>query len=168
VNENELQQDPILQSYTDCLNLLRASIEGLQGPELDYSRREGEWTIREIVHHVTDGDYLWKTCIQMALGESERPFHLKWYWKTDQIRWSHLWKYASREIETSMALLAANRNHAVELLRKIPGSLSRTITIEWPHGDRQEVTMAWLLKMQTQHVELHAKEIRRIREVCGI
>jgi hypothetical protein len=168
MGENDLEQDPILQSYTDCLNLLKASIEGLQGPELDYSRTQGEWTIREIIHHIADGDHLWKTCIQMALGESEHPFHLKWYWETDQVRWSHLWEYASRGIETSMALLAANRNHVVELLRSIPGSLSRTVIIEWPEGDRQEVTMKWVLEMQTHHVESHAKEIRRIREVRGI
>ncbi len=167
MDENEIQQDAILLHYGDCLNFLRASIEGLQGPEWDYSRGQDEWTIREIVHHVADGDYLWKTCIQMALGESEHAFHLKWYWETEQAQWAHLWAYASRDTEASLALLAANRNHVVELLSKIPGSLSRTVLIEWPEGDRQEVTIQWVLEMQTHHVEGHADEIRRIREVHG-
>ena len=101
----------------------------------------------------------------MALGESERPFHLKWYWETDQVRWSHLWVYSSREIETSLALLEANRNHVVELLRKVPGSLSKTIIIEWPVGDQQEVNIEWVLEDQTNHVEGHVEEIRKIREV---
>lgn len=168
MDENELAQDRILQNYADCLNLLRASIDGLQGSELDLSGKQDEWTIREIIHHVADGDYLWKTCILMALGESERPFHLKWYWEADQVRWSRLWEYASREIETSLALLAANRNHTVELLRKVPGSLSRTITIEWPAGDQQKVTIEWVLEMQTNHVAGHVKEIREIGEVSNI
>jgi hypothetical protein len=168
VDESKLEQEPILLNYAYCLNLLRLAIDGLQGAEVDHSRRQGEWTIREIMHHVADGDYLWKTCILRALGNCEGPFHLKWYRDTDQVRWSHLWQYASREIETSFALLGANRNHTIELLTQIPGSLSRSITIEWPEGGRQVATIAWILEMQTNHVEGHAREIRGMREARGI
>ena len=168
MDENEIEQDRILQDYEDCLSLLRESVDGLRGSGLDRSSKPDEWTMREIVHHIADGDYLWKTCILVALGESERPFHLKWYWETDQVRWSRLWEYASREIETSLALLAANRRHTVELLRKVPGSLSRTIAIEWPEGDQQEVSIEWVVEMQTNHVEHHAMEIRRIREASDV
>jgi len=164
VDENKFEQDLILQNYTSCLNLFRASIDGLREPELGFSRNQDEWTIREIIHHVTDGDNIWKICIQRALGEGEQPFHLKWYWESDQVRWSHLWEYSSRDIETSLALLEANRNHTVELLRKIPGSLSRTIKIEWSSGDQQEVNIEWVLEMQTSHIEGHIDEIRIIRE----
>jgi hypothetical protein len=167
VDENELEKDRILQNYSDCLNLLRESIDGLQESDLGFSRKQDEWTIREIIHHITDGDYIWKICIQMALGEGEHPFHLKWYWESDQVRWSHLCEYSSRDIETSLALLAANRNHTVELLRKVPGSLSRTITIEWLSGDQEEVNIEWVLDMQTNHVEGHVEEIRQIREASN-
>jgi hypothetical protein len=151
VDENEFEQNLILQNYTGCLNLLRASIDGLQESELGFSMKHGEWTIREIIHHITDGDYIWKICIQRALGEGEQPFHLKWYWESDQVRWSHLWEYSSRDIETSLALLEANRNHTVELLRRVP-------------GDQEEVNVEWVLEMQTSHIERHIEEIRTIRE----
>jgi hypothetical protein len=104
----------------------------------------------------------------MALGGSEHPFHLKWYWERDQVRWSDLWEYSSREIEASLALLEANRNHVVELLRKVPGSLSRTIIIEWSGGDQEEVNIEWVLEMQSRHVERHAEDIRKIGEVREI
>jgi hypothetical protein len=133
----------------------------------DSSRKPGEWSIREIIHHIVDGDYIWKICIQMALGESLHPFHLKWYWESDQIRWSQLWGYSSREIEPSLALLTANRIHTVELLRKVANSLSRTITIEWPDGRQEDVDIGWVLKMQTNHVEDHVMEIRKIREASN-
>ena len=168
VDENGFEPDLILQNYTGCLNLLRASIDGLQESELGFSRDQDEWTIREIIHHITDGDYIWKICIQRALGEGEQPFHLKWYWESDQVRWSHLWEYSSRDIETSLALLEANRNHTVELLRRVPSSLSRTIKIEWPSGDQEEVNVAWVLEMQTSHNEGHVEEIRKIREAGNL
>jgi hypothetical protein len=50
----------------------------------------------------------------------------------------------------------------------VPDSLSRTITIEWPGGDRQEVHIGWVLEMQTNHVMGHIKDIREIREVHNI
>jgi hypothetical protein len=168
VDENALEQDPILENYVHCLNLLRAVIDGLQVSELDFSRKPGEWSIREIIHHIADGDYIWKICIQMALGEGESPFHLKWYWETEQRRWSQLWGYSSREIEPSLALLTANRKHTVELLSKVDNSLSRSIIIEWPGGRQEEVNIGWVLEMQTNHVEGHVKEIRKIREVNNL
>lgn len=164
MDENALEQDLILENYVNCLNLLGATLDDLQTSDLDFSRKNGEWTIREIIHHIADGDYIWKICIQKALGESKRPFHLKWYWETDQVRWSHLWGYSSREIGSSLALLQANRNHTIELLRNISSSLSRTIKIEWPGGDLQEVNIGWVLKMQTDHVKGHVEEIRKIKE----
>jgi hypothetical protein len=163
VDENALDHERILKNHVDCLDLLKTSLDGLEGSELDLSGKPDDWTIREIIHHITDGDYIWKICIQMALGESKRPFNLKWYWETDQVRWSQLWEYSSRDIEASLALLVANRNHVIELLRKVPGSLSRTIIVEWPGGEKQEVNIGWVLEMQTNHVEAHVEEIRRIR-----
>ena len=165
MNDNKLVQDQILKDYVSCLKPLKASIDGLHGPQLDLSKEEDEWTIREIVHHLTDGDYIWKLCLLRALGESRDAFHLKWYWETEQVRWSQLWGYASREIEPSLALLEANRNHVVVLLMPMPGSLSNRITIEWPGGDRQEVQIGWILEMQTNHILGHIEDIREIREV---
>ncbi len=167
MDENEVEQGLILHNYIGCLNLLKNSIEGLRDSELDFSRDQDDWTIREIIHHMADGDHIWKTCIQRALGTGEYPFHLKWYWESDQVQWSRLWKYSSRDIETSIALLEANRNHTVEILRKIPGSLSKTINIEWSSGDQQEVNIAWVLEMQTSHIEGHTEEIRTLREACN-
>jgi hypothetical protein len=167
VNVNALEQDLILENYVNCLNPLRAAMDGLQVSELDLSRKPGEWSIREIIHHIVDGDYIWKICIQMALGESEHPFHLKWYWETEQVRWSQLWGYSSREIEPSLALLTANRNHTVELLRKVANSLSRTITIEWPGGREEKVKIGSVLEMQTNHVEGHVKDILKIIEASN-
>ncbi|NIM96029.1 MAG: hypothetical protein GTO18_20200 [Anaerolineales bacterium] len=168
MDKNELDHERILQNHTDCLNLLKGSIDGLKESDLDVSIEQDEWTIREIIHHITDGDYIWKICIQHALGESERPFHVKWYWEKEQVEWSHSWKYSAREIEPSLSLLEANRNHVHELLRKIPRSLSKTVIIEWPDGDQQEVNIGWVLEMQTNHVERHVEEIQRIRETNNL
>jgi hypothetical protein len=76
------------------------------------------------------------------------------------MEWSHSWQYASREIETSLSLLEANRKHILELLRKVPGSLSRKVIIEWLGGDLQEVNIGWVLEMQTNHVTRHVEGIR--------
>jgi len=83
---------------------------------LDYSPSAGGWTIRDIVHHIVDGDDLWKTSIKMALGNEEAEFTLKWYTAHPQIEWAKQWSYEKRSIEISLTLFRAIRSHILQLL----------------------------------------------------
>ena len=42
--------------YADGPNQLETAIVGLSEEELDIAESDGSWTIRQIVHHVADGD----------------------------------------------------------------------------------------------------------------
>ena len=163
MDESTHNRDEILNNYTDCIDLLRGAIEGLEESDLDISSAADEWSIREIIHHLADGDHIWKTCALMALGESDYPYHLKWYWASDQLSWSRVWKYSGREIKPSLDLLEANRKHLVEMLKAVPEALSKTIIVEWPGHAPEEINVAWVLEMQTSHVKIHAQEIKKTR-----
>ena len=52
--------DSLITQYTDCLAELRAALAELAESDLDLALPEGGWTIRQIVHHIVDGDDLWK------------------------------------------------------------------------------------------------------------
>ena len=72
----EQGHDPaaILARYIDGVAQLEAAIVGLTESDLDIAQAAGRWTIRQIVHHVIDGDDLRKVCIKAALGNSEDIF----------------------------------------------------------------------------------------------
>ena len=98
----EQEHDPaaILAPYTDGVAQLEAAIPGLTESDLDIAQAASVWTIRQIVHHVIDGDDLWKVCIKAALGHSEGIFSLQWYCEKPQDKWVESWDDADRAIES--------------------------------------------------------------------
>jgi uncharacterized damage-inducible protein DinB len=154
--------------YADGPNQLEAAISGLSEANLDIAERDGTWTVRQIVHHITDGDDLWKAFIHRAIGNPGAEFDLAWYWQMPQDEWAEGWAYASRAIEPSLALFRSNRAHTVQLLEQLPQAWEQSLYITWPNGEEQDVSVAWVVEMQAGHVTGHVDDIRRARKVHGL
>jgi hypothetical protein len=174
MNRQEGSPDALLADYARGPASLREALTGAGEGALDLALPSGGWTVRQIVHHVADGDDLWKACILAALGEpcvdSALPgavFGLQWYWDRPQDDWVERWAYRERAIEPALALLEANRRRTVQLLRHVPDSLARCIVIRWPGGQEQEVTVGWVVEMQTRHVQGHIEQVQGILEAAG-
>jgi hypothetical protein len=159
--DEELTPKEAIHKFAEAPGLLRKAVEGLDEKGLDLIPEDGGWTIREIVHHAADGDLYWKVCILMALGGVKEPFHLVWYWGQPQENWGQAWNYSGRDIEASLTLLEANRRQMVELVESIEGAMEKTITVRWPGGDEQLITVGWIITMQTGHVERHIEDVQR-------
>jgi hypothetical protein len=159
--------DAILARYKDGPAQLQAVLAGLSQAELDAVPDAENWSIRQIVHHIVDGDDIWKTFVKIALGNNEATFELQWYWDMPQTTWAESWAYASREIEPSLALFQANRCHIAQLLGEIPDAWERSLPIRWPHGESERVTIGWVIEMQARHAMDHVEDIRKIRKSLG-
>ena len=120
MTEQTRDPDTILALYADGPAQLEAAIAGLAEEDLDVAQSADTWTIRQIVHHVADGDDIWKIGIKAALGNSTGTFTLQWYWDKPQDEWVESWDYAGRDLEPSLALFRANRRHIVQ--RSMPES----------------------------------------------
>lgn len=164
MSEAICDSEELLARYADCPRRLRAALAGLAEANLDRGPLTGGWTIRQIVHHVVDGDDLWKACIKAALGNSGAVFHLDWYWSMGQGLWAERWNYAGRALEPSLAFFAASRQHVVQLLEQVPQALERRIVIRWPGAREQEVAVWWVIEMQTRHGAGHIGDIQAIRQ----
>lgn len=160
--------DAVLAQYKDGPAQLQTALAGLSEAALDATPDAENWSIRQLVHHIVDGDDVWKTFIKIALGNSEATFELQWYWDIPQTTWAESWAYATREIEPSLALFHANRRHVVQLVQEIPDAWERSLIIKWPHGDLQQVTVGWVIEMQSHHVAGHVEDIQKIRKVHGL
>jgi hypothetical protein len=160
----EQTHDPeaILARYADGPAQLEAAIAGLTEEELDLAQSADTWTIRQIVHHVVDGDDIWKIGIKAALGNSSGTFTLQWYWDRPQDEWVESWDYAGRDIEPSLALFRANRRHILQLLSQIPDAWERHIFIQWPDEQQAQISVGYIVEMQADHVRGHINDIRLI------
>ncbi len=153
----------LLTRYAEGAEQLEAALAGLEETNLDVAETSESWTIRQIVHHVVDGDGLWSMCIKASLGDSRGLFSYRWYWEKPQDEWADNWGYAAREIEPSLALFRANRCHTSQLLHQTPDAWEKYTLITLPDGEEQATSVQYVVEMQTKHIEGHIEDIRAIR-----
>ena len=161
------EQSDILAGYAAGPDRLEAAIAGLSAADLDLALSSDTWSIRQIVHHIADGDDLWKEFVKRAIGNPEGEFILAWYWQIGQAEWARRWAYRERAIEPSLALFRASRAHIVQLLAHRPEAWSHSLLIRWPDGEEAPTSVEWVVAMQARHVMGHLDDIRRIREAHG-
>jgi len=168
MNEGTMSMNETLALYADGPRLLEAALAGLPPSGLDLAPESGGWTIRQIVHHLADGDDIWKVFIKRTIGNQSGEFTLDWYWQFPQDDWAERWAYATREIEPSLALLHASRSHVVQLLEQVPGAWEKCLLINWPGRYGEMVSVHWVVEMQARHVVMHIDDIRKLRLSHGV
>jgi hypothetical protein len=155
----------IIAQYADGPALLDSALAGLAETDLDLALNADSWSIRQIVHHIVDGDDIWKTCIKTALGNSDALFSLQWYTAKPQMEWSESWAYARRDLDSSLALFRANRRHIVNLLEHIPGACEKSVRLQRPERPETRITVFDVLELHVQHLADHITDIRAILQV---
>jgi uncharacterized damage-inducible protein DinB len=160
-------RDEILARYKEGPVVLERAIADLRDADLDARPSQGGWTIRQIVHHIVDGDDIWKGCIKMAIGNEQAEFALAWYRAQPQDIWANRWAYRERSLDVSLALLKANREHILQLLEHIPDGWSRSVGVRKPDGEIERVPVGFVVEMQADHVLHHVDRILAIRRERG-
>jgi len=164
-----VDRDAVLTRFREGPALLERAVAGVGDAELDASPAQGGWTIRQIVHHIVDGDDLWKIAIKIALGTEQAEFSLEWYRTQPQEVWAEKWAYAHRSLDVSLALLRAIRNHVEQILAQAPAGWHRSVGFRKPDGTIERLSVGAIVAMQADHVEHHVKRIRAIRaDLAGV
>jgi hypothetical protein len=156
-------RDTVLARFQEGPELLEQAVAGLQEPELDASPAQGGWTIRQIVHHLADGDDLWKVGLKAAFGDEDGEFDFSWYGSHSQQEWARRWNYTARSLDSSIAFIKAVRVHVAELVETAPDAWNRTIGVRGPRGVAEKISVGSILEMQVNHVDHHVKRIMTIR-----
>jgi hypothetical protein len=167
-SNHDHDQDHILTRYAAGPAIVQAAIQGLDDQQLDLTLTPESWSIRQLVHHITDGDYLWKEFLLRAAGKQESEFSLAWYWCLPQDEWVKRWSYAGRKVGHSLELFQANRLHTLELLEQVPELWEKCLLIPTHQGNQERASVAEVVEMQSRHVEGHVEDIRQIRSTHGV
>jgi uncharacterized damage-inducible protein DinB len=159
--------ESVMALYMEGPELLRRVLADLNEADFDTSPTIGGWTIREIVHHIADGDDIWKMCIKQALGNEQSEFSLDWYRELTQDTWANRWSYMKRSVDVSLSLLEASRNHVAQLLEHIPDGWNKSVGFREPNGEIVRVPVGFVIEMQADHVVHHVKKIEAILNKIG-
>lgn len=157
----------VTSRYRQGPELLEAVVTALQDAHLDAVPSGGGWTIRQIVHHLADGDDIWKLAIKMAIGSDQNEFALAWYWSLPQQAWGDRWAYGRRSLDASLELLKASRRHILQLLEAVPEAWDRAVVVRKRDGQMERVPVGSVVQMQADHVFHHIERIRAILVEVG-
>ncbi len=108
------RRDRWINDLEDAPRLLRKAVEGLDDEQLDTPYREGGWTIRQIVHHLTDSNINSYVRFKLAVTENQ-PTIKTW----EQSDWAVLEDAVSMPVDVSLSLLDSLHQRWVVFLKSL-------------------------------------------------
>ena len=144
----------LIDRYAQGPDAVLAALEGAGPHDLDARPAAGEWTAREIVHHLADSETISTIRLRRLLAE-DGPLILAY----DQDEYARVLRY-DRPWERSYAVFAAVRAANVELLELLTdGEWARAGT----HDEDGAYSMDRWLELYAAHGHDHADQIREAR-----
>lgn len=155
-------QKDTLANFASRANKLEKIVAGLSEQELEYSIAPGEWTIRQIVHHLAgDGDAwskpFWRAITTPGATITRDGFAGTGIW-VDTINSNNC------PVQISLTLIKAHRRLIAELAERFPDSWEQDVTILNPEGKGQKIPAAQIINMLSEHMAEHLSTIEAIQK----
>jgi len=148
------RRQALVEQYTAGPRLVAEALAGIAEAELEARPGAGEWSVREIVHHLADAEMTGALRLRQLLVEDEPT--IRAYDEAEYARRLHY----DRPIEASLEAFRAARRTTAEILERLSEA-------EWArrgrHPERGEFGVETWLEVYAEHAQLHADQIRRAR-----
>ena len=157
-------REEIETCYASGIQAVEEALAGLTEADLDLTREETKWTIRQIVHHIADAELFWEVAIKAALGNCGCLYDASWYIINN--KWAEPLQYAARPIDGAFALYKAIRAQMLELLEYVPDPWEKYVLFHWANPDEaRRWTVDEMIAWQSRHVLIHVDQILETRRV---
>ncbi len=144
----------LVEQYRDGYRVVVEALAGITEAELDAREAPGEWSPREVVHHLADSEMTSAIRLRRLVVE-ERPLIVGY----DQEEFARR-LYYDRPIEASLAAFRAARETTAQILDRLSEA-------EWAregtHSESGRYTVLDWLRIYAVHAHDHADQIRRTR-----
>src|SRR5215204_1052447 len=118
------ERGALMVRYRDGAAEFRAAMADVEDDELDERPLEGEWSVREIAHHLADGELNSAVRLRRLIAEDEPVLP-----NYDEVAFAQRLHYPRRPIATSLAAVAAARASTLTILQQLSeGEWARTGT----------------------------------------
>ena len=144
----------LIERYRTGMPDLADALDGITDEELDRPQEGGEWTARQVVHHLADGEAMSYTRLCRLIADDAPAIH-----GYDEPTFAKRLHY-ERPIATSLALVGAIRAAGLSLMAVMtPQDWAKTGT----HSEHATYSVDRWLTIYAEHVHDHADQIRRAR-----
>jgi hypothetical protein len=127
----------------------------------------GEWTIRQIVHHLADDGDVWCMVLKKAIATPGVPIRFEGFPGNEV--WAAALAFDKRSVEPVLALLKAHREMMTSLLTYFPEAWERCVSICDDQGRKvQDVSVGLMTRFLGEHVDGHIAVIQAIKHKYGL
>jgi hypothetical protein len=147
--------DVILQKLDQSLQVFRSAFTGTT-KIMDVVPEPGKWSIRQIVIHNADSEYV--AGMRFRLMAAEPGAQLSPF---DQNKWAAHLGYTAQSAELGMEAFAFMRKLNLEMLRSLEPSAWSNVGV---HMERGPTTLAEYVSFMAAHTEDHAAQIISIKK----
>lgn len=142
----------LIATYKEGPEVVARALEGLDDAQLDRRPQPGDWTAREVVHHLADAET--RSAIRLRQLLAEDAPTIQGYDEEQYARRLHY----DRPVATSLDLLRAVRASTAELLDRLTDADFARSGIHTESGSYSVDT--WL-GLYAAHAHDHAEQLRR-------
>ena len=157
------KQHSTLTHLAETLTEFESLINALPPDGLEWKEAEGEWSIRAMIHHLTDDGNAWLINIEKGLATPGCKIYFGEFIGNDP--WAEQLAFEQRPVEPAMALIRAQRDFLMELAAFFPDRWENTVGFYNTAGEmRGERTVGYLIGMLADHMQDHIQTIHKIVE----
>ena len=144
----------LLERFRSGVADLEDALAGATREDLDRAQPAGEWTARQVIHHLADSESMAYIRLRRLVAEDEPVIH-----GYDEPEWARRLHY-DRPVEASLAVVAAVRAASLQLLESLTeAEWARTGT----HSESGPYSVERWLVIYAGHTHEHADQVRRAR-----
>lgn len=155
---DEDRRRTLIARYEDGPRVVTEALAQITEAELDAREAPGEWSPRQVVHHLADSEMTSAIRVRLLLAEDHPTIH-----GYDQDEFARRLRY-DRPIAASLAAFEAARRTTAELLWSMTDD---DWTREGTHTESGRYTVEGWLEIYAAHAHDHADQIRRARASAG-
>jgi hypothetical protein len=145
----------LIARYKAGYRVVVATLRGIRPAELEWRPAPGEWSAREVVHHLADSESISAYRLRRLLAEDDPV--IQGY---DQDEYARRLRYQARPMAPALEAFKAARATTAQLLDTMTDA-------EWQRAGTHTESGAYAaerwLEIYAAHGEIHAKQIRKNR-----
>ncbi|GAC1507374.1 MAG: hypothetical protein NVS1B3_07710 [Candidatus Dormibacteraceae bacterium] len=149
---NAEERARLIKRYREGHRIVKQAVSGITPEELDRSAAAGEWTPRQIAHHLADSEMMSAIRIRRLLTEDEPVIH-----GYDEAAFARMLT-SDRPIEPSLEAMRWARETSAQLLERMTDEDWRRVGT---HTETGPYTAEDWLTIYAAHAHDHAEQIKR-------
>jgi hypothetical protein len=153
----------LLEDFTATLDAFEAELDRVPEGDLNWREDDEGWSIRQIIHHVTEDCNVYAFIIEQALATPGCKVVFGEFPGNDA--WGEALDWDSRPVEASRELMRAHRQFLVELVGHFPDRLDNQVHFYTGDSDEEvpaRNTVKKMIEMLTEHMAEHTETVKRI------